>query len=384
MRPHDPLAWHVLQFSDVLDLEFANALAAHEPTTLWQPVWQLVPGIGDAPHAAQTVQTSGLQIRRFPAQRFLAQLPVALLQTTGGSLLRRLLRQTPHPEQTALLCTTPFAAPIALRWPGPVVYWLADFIARYHGQRFEHVRSLDTMLCRAATLVCPNSQRLADYLQARAGCPPSRCVVLPNATSERSLLPAPLQRPEPLPELADLPHPVAGVIGNLAENMDWVFLERLLELTPWLHWLFVGPADQPIADPAQRAARAVLMQHERARFLGARPYTELFRYARAVEVAVLPYRLREPTFSGSSTRFFDHLAACHPILATPCVEDLLHREPLLRLVETPEDAASVLDHLRAQNFDDGQRQHRWEASRQATWQARANTMRLELRQRLAR
>ena len=35
----------------------------------------------------------------------------------------------------------------------------------------------------------------------------------------------------------------------------------------------------------------------------------LAAYARAFDVAVLPYRRVEPTYSGSSTRFYEHLAA---------------------------------------------------------------------------
>jgi hypothetical protein len=274
-----------------------------------------------------------------------------------------------------LLCTTPFFAPVAERWPGPVVYWLADLVARYSRSSYERVRKLDGRLCRVATKVYPNSVRIAEYLQTQAGCPPEKCVVLPNATGVRSLLPSPLLGAMPLPApFTDLPRPLAGVIGNLAENTDWIFLAELLRRTPWLHWLFVGSTQMPIRDRRQRKARSWVMEHERTTFAGVQPYTELYRFARGVDVAVLPYNLREPTFSGSSTRFYDHLAACHPIVATTAVFALRSREPLLKLVRDPGEAAEVLTSLRDRGFDDGCREARWEASRTNTWRDRAHKM----------
>ena len=61
----------------------------------------------------------------------------------------------------------------------------------------------------------------------------------------------------------------------------------------------------------QRQAREELLgMGGRVRFVGSKHYGDLKYYARALDVAVLPYRMREPTFSGSSTRFYEHQAAC--------------------------------------------------------------------------
>ncbi|MBE7159204.1 MAG: hypothetical protein INR62_12365, partial [Rhodospirillales bacterium] len=105
-------------------------------------------------------------------------------------------------------------------------------------------------------------------------------------------------------------------------------------------------------------------------------------YARAFDVALLPYRRVEPTFSGSSTRFYEHLAAGQPIVATRGFEELLHKEPLLRLVDGADEAAAWLTELRARGFDDGLRELRWRASREATWQQRARLMQEALAERM--
>ena len=381
--PSQAEAWHILQYSDTLDLEFATALSEFVKVSLWKPERTLLPPGPTLRQAGTLPSASPLCIQSFSVMRGFARFPFSLFARTGTSITSRLLQGVMEPGRAVLVCTTPFFAPVAERWPGPVIYWLSDLMARYDHVSFRRVRRLDRRLCRTATLVCPNSERIKAYLQDEAHCSPARVHLLPNATGIQSLLPAPLLSPAPLPASVEhLPRPLAGVIGNLAENTDWLFLERLLELTPWLYWLFVGPATMPIREGRQRRARHRVMQHPRTHFIGAQPYTELHRYARGIDVAILPYNKREPTFSGSSTRFYDHLAAGHPILATTGVAELRDRQPLLTLVHSAEEGAAALEHLRSTGFGDGLRQARWEASRTSTWQQRAESMCMELQRRL--
>ena len=166
-----------------------------------------------------------------------------------------------------------------------------------------------------------------------------------------------------------------GVLGNLAANLDWCLLLEAVEQTPGFSWAFIGPYDMEVHDAAHRQARERLL--ERAgpiRFVGSKPYGVLQEYARALDVAVLPYRRKEPTYSGSSTRFYEHLAACRPMLSTHGFEELLHKEPLLQLVSNGTETAKQLKALEKVGFEDGWREARWQASRQGTWQARAATV----------
>jgi glycosyltransferase involved in cell wall biosynthesis len=182
-----------------------------------------------------------------------------------------------------------------------------------------------------------------------------------------------------------MPRPVAGVIGNLSANMDWELLQETITRIPWLSWVFVGPTDMPINDPLQRQARDLLMRQEgRVRFVGSKPYGQLKDYARACDVAVLPYRKVEPTYSGSSTRFYEHLAACKPIIATRGIAELLHKEPLLRLVNNAAELAQALGKLRHTNFHDGQEERRCRASQAETWEQRASSMIGALSERVGR
>ncbi len=231
----------------------------------------------------------------------------------------------------------------------------------------------------------PNSRRIAEYLARERGCDPGKVRVIPNAVRESNILPASADGASELPDdCKTLPRPVAGVIGNMGSNVNWPLLEAVVAATPWLSWLFVGPTAAPIQDPAQRHARAALLSAGgRVRFLGARPYGELKFYARGLDVAALPYMKREPTYSGSSTRFYEHLAACRPILATDGFEELLHKEPLLKILPSPHEWIAALDQLRQRQFRDGLEEMRWRQSRLETWETRAARMRDEMLERVS-
>ena len=375
---HHSEPWHLLQVSDVLDIEFGSALAEQVPLIAWEPARTYFPWAASR-RPARTVSDPPLHIRPFSLMRGYARFPLSAIANTGAMVAAHLARHTHDAKLSPLICTTPYLAPVAERWPGPVIYWLSDRIEKYAGVDESLIHRLDERMCRAATLVCPNSVRIADYLSLHGHCSREKLHVLPNATRQQNLLPSPpLQPAEPPADIADLPRPIAGIIGNLAGNMDWLFVEQLMSLVPQLTWAFVGPTTMAIEELVYSEARNRVMASPQARFVGRKPYGELASYARAFDVAILPYRLCEPTYSGSSTRFYEHLAACRPMIASKGFAELLLKEPLVRTVNTAEEAARLLEGLIATNFDDQLVTLRWAESQHGTWQARARTMREEL------
>ena len=375
------VTWHILDVRAIWIKEFAAAMATEAEVLGWCPQ---ITGAGRLRnHETETLHDDPeLRVRYFPLQRGFAKFPVNILAREGNRIARRILNRTEVPADTVLVCTTPHYAPVAELWPGPVVYYATDLFKAY-GDEPEFIQRVDRRMCHASTLVCPNSQRIADYFVNEAQCAPAKISIIPNATRRSSLMDQISASDERPTDIADLPRPIAGVIGNLAANMDWILLRRTIERTPWLSWLFVGPADMQITDFEQRQARQHLMAcGGRVRFIGAKKYGELQAYARSIDVAVLPYRKGEPTYSGSSTRFYEHLAACRPILATRGFEELLHKEPLLRLSDSDEQMAAALEELRKVDFHDGREELRRRASQTETWESRALQMRNSLMARL--
>jgi hypothetical protein len=68
------------------------------------------------------------------------------------------------------------------------------------------------------------------------------------------------------------------------------------------------------------------------------------------------------------------LAACRPIIATRGFEELLHKEPLLRLVDSAEQLTNELNQLRSRSFHDSLEHERWDVSRRETWETRVQVM----------
>lgn len=364
--------WHILDTGSIWLKEFANEMAQLTPTWNWVPEFRAW-GHWEKWERIEDIQSPALQVIKFPLQRGYSHDAIRKLLPFQNPLLRRLRQRTERVKETGLICTAPFYAPLAEQWPGPVVYYLTDLTKKYEGMNERQIRRLDQRMCRTAVAVCPNSTRIADYLIEEAGCAPEKITVIPNATRLSNILDRPLLSPAPLPaDLAGLERPILGVIGNLAGNMDWLLIENSIAGARDVSWVFVGPSEMKIQERDQAEARErVRKAGGRVRFVGAKPYGELGNYARAFDAALLPYKKKEPTFSGSATRFYEHLAACRPILATRGFHELLAKEPLLRLVDGEEELVSALEQLRCSNFSDGLERARWQASQHGTWRTRA-------------
>lgn len=279
---------------------------------------------------------------------------------------------------TLVLFTSPYYADVASRLePCSLAYYVTDNFRDVGKSRAHAARaaSYEIRLAGAVDWVFPNSRRIAEFFLGN-GVPNGRIRVVPNGFRAENLLAEPPSTPHAAPhDIADIPRPWGLVMGNLAANVDWPFLSDVVEGTPWLHWVLVGPSEMPCADARHaRLREELLTRHPRVRATGWREPARLVAYARAANVAVLPYLLCEPTYSGSSTRFYEHLAAGRPILATRGFEELLRKEPLLKLCAEPGDMIEALVKLRAGGFSDGRERERWLQSRAETWTERAKAV----------
>jgi hypothetical protein len=239
-------AFHVLDVSSIPAFEFARALRQLVPTVAWRRQMRWFP------HAGRSALLS--EVIDFPLPRGYAHPLFAPLIRFQRKLLPRLLARCETPISSPLICTAPFFAPIAELWPGPVIYYSLDFTYAYQGLRPHQVLALDRRLCRAARLVCPVSARIAGYFVERAACEPQKIQVLPNATRAANIRQTFSASVEDLPPaLRGLSRPVAGIIGNLAGNLDWELLQSTVARTPEFSWAFVGPASMRISHPANAA-----------------------------------------------------------------------------------------------------------------------------------
>ena len=104
-------------------------------------------------------------------------------------------------------------------------------------------------------------------------------------------------------------------------------------------------------------------------FLGPKPYAELPRYLRAIDVCVLPWRQNhEFTSYGSAIKVREYLATGKPVVISPLYEYL--RTPGVRVYRSTEEfIAAVADAL--QHDGSADRQLRQNVVRDGTWDSRA-------------
>lgn len=382
MAANESQRWHILDARAIWVKELAGALASQTPVLGW------IPEISWTAFLSHQITTEKLTdpqltLHHFPLQRGFAKWPVRNIVREEKRIIRHLKQVTGDAMNAVLLCASPHYAAVAELWPGPVVYYMSDLYYAW-GENPSFVNYYDRRICQRADLVCPVSERGKEYLIGRAQCPEEKITISPMATRASNVLQEPLLQPMTLPaDISDLPRPVIGIIGNLAKNTDWLFLQDAVQKLPGYSWVFVGSTEMPVPDLEHRQAREQLRQHGgQVRFIGPKPYGELASYARSFDLALLPYRKIEPTYSGSSTRFYEHLAACRPMFATDGFAELLTKEPLVRVIQHADDFVQCVLQLEKQQFQDGLETDRWKASQQETWETRASQMRQALEQRL--
>lgn len=105
---------------------------------------------------------------------------------------------------------------------------------------------------------------------------------------------------------ARLPRPVVGFFGSLHEWIDVPLLEWLARQRPDWTFLLVGHAHVPVAG---------LRQLPNVHLAGAQPYPDLPRWAKAFDVAIIPYRLNRQVANANPLKLREYLATGKPVVS---------------------------------------------------------------------
>lgn len=171
------------------------------------------------------------------------------------------------------------------------------------------------------------------------------------------------------PDIAAIPRPIAGFIGELRWQIDAGLLHQVAQRLPDWSLVLVGPDNW-----ARDAEYYALRSHSNVHFLGRKDVSMLPQYLKGFDVALMPYRLAE-----KSTRYIypcklhEYLAGGKPTVATPIPE--LHAfSDVVRLADTAEGfVAQILQALASDSSV--QVEQRLAVARQNTWDQRAATIR---------
>src|SRR2546426_408634 len=165
--------------------------------------------------------------------------------------------------------------------------------------------------------------------------------------------------PETPADIAAIPRPALGYVGAADwYTMDVPLIEHVARVRPDWHWIFIGSK-----------SNAVQLSAPNIHFLGPKPYSELPRYYRHIDVCVLPWDQHNAfTSYGSAIKVREYLATGKPVVISPLYEYL--RMPGVRIYRTTEEFIALVAQALACDTP-RERQLRQDAVRDCTWDIRA-------------
>jgi len=116
-------------------------------------------------------------------------------------------------------------------------------------------------------------------------------------------------------EVADLPRPIIGFHGLLADWVDYELIKKTAEHFSSGSVVLIGK----IAVDAEQKVK-VLDDVANVHFLGRKPYAELPAYCKAFDVALNPFAINELTLAANPLKVREYLAAGLPVVSTDIPE----------------------------------------------------------------
>jgi glycosyltransferase involved in cell wall biosynthesis len=159
----------------------------------------------------------------------------------------------------------------------------------------------------------------------------------------------------------DLPRPVIGFYGLIEEWIDLDLIGHIAERRPQWTFLMIG---RVAVDPGRLAALP------NVEFAGPQPYRSLPAWAKAFDVAIIPYRLTPQVMNSAPLKLREYLATGKPVVAVPAPE-IERFSGLVRIAHGPEQFLRAIEDALAHDTD-AERARRLEATSTMSWDARVD------------
>ncbi len=179
--------------------------------------------------------------------------------------------------------------------------------------------------------------------------------------------------PRPGDVLPEIPRPVIGYYGAIANWFDLELIEAAAAARPQYSFVLIGQVHE--VDVARVAALP------NVHFLGEKPYREIPRYLAAFDVCLIPFRVNQLTKAVDPVKLYEYLSQGKPVVATAMGE--LPPDPdLVVTADSSEAFLAALDRGVAERGEPGAAARvakRIEYARANTWSARADALEAALR-----
>ncbi|MEO5345954.1 MAG: glycosyltransferase [Magnetococcus sp. YQC-9] len=271
-----------------------------------------------------------------------------------------------------------FESYIELLKPDRIHYHVYD-VYRLMGKWSEEQSSRESRLVARADLITVASPGMALHLPEPG---PSRSRLLPNGADAHHFASAD-QAPCPT-DLAAIPHPRIGYVGNINPKLDLAMIETIADIHPEWHWVFMGPVTMPDHKKAQESQARIawdrLKQRENIHFLGLKPREILPAYLVHMDVQVICYKIARVengtpgdwVVHGYPTKLHEYLATGKPVVVAP-QSALLEFADVTAIAETPKEWEKALEEALA-GSGPGTPATRRARALQNTWDSRVDQL----------
>jgi len=235
------------------------------------------------------------------------------------------------------------------------IYYCIDDYAAHPGVDVAHIRACDQMLTRGADHVFVAPPALVEAKRAvnpATSFSPHGVDVDLFARAQAADTPVP-------PQAAALSRPVIGYFGLIAPWTNTELLAYLARERPHWQLLLVGHASTNV-DELRRLPNVTMV--------GPQPYESLAGWAKAFDVAIIPYRMNQQVLNANPLKLREYLATGKPVVSVPTPE-VDRFAPLVHVALEPADYLKAVEAALADQ-DPARRQARMDAVSTMSWDHR--------------
>lgn len=191
-----------------------------------------------------------------------------------------------------------------------IIYYCVDEYTAFTGAS-NGLKEIENDLFRRADLVVVSAQKL---FESKRHFNPNTHIIRHGTDWRhfRTALDHGLQIPS---DIADLPRPIIGFHGLLADWVDYELIKKVAERFSSGSVVLIGKTS---VDAAQKIK--VLDDVPNVHLLGRKPYKELPAYCKAFDVALNPFAINELTLAANPLKVREYLAAGLPVVSTDIPE----------------------------------------------------------------
>jgi glycosyltransferase involved in cell wall biosynthesis len=237
------------------------------------------------------------------------------------------------------------------------LYHCVDEFSAFSDAPSKEIAETEAKLIRSADLVIVSSERLA---QSKQNLNPKTILVrhgvdyahFAKALDNSTIVPDDIQH---------LPKPIFGFFGLIADWVDLELIKKVANSFPNASVVLLGKI---------RTNVELCRNLTNVYFVGPRPYAQLPAYAKAFDIALLPFRCNELTLNSNPLKAREYLAAGLPVVSTaiPEVEKI-------GWCQVAKDHNQFIELLRAQLESPESKAARSTAMATESWEARVQEIR---------